>query len=320
MGISVVGVTKGVLGDVKIASAMKKSGITIFGDSRIENLERLRKFFGKNQPLIMLRSPMPGEVDRLVDICDISLNTGLKTIDRIEEVCLKKRLKHRVVVMVETDDEREGLTPDEVVVFCEHIVKNCKAVRLYGLGTNARCISDSGPTPESMGILLDLKEKVERATGINIPLISGGNSSSWNLVDEGRVPYGVNQLRIGEAILLGHETVNYRPITGAHTDAFILEAQIIEVKKKNGTVDRVILALGLQDVDKSNIYPLDPDLYVKGQSSDHTILGIKETGSRKNINSFLTLQTGDIISFRLNYFGLMSCMTSPFVKRKYIEG
>ena len=27
----------------------------------------------------------------------------------------------------------------------------------------------------------------------------------------------------------------------------------------------------------------------------------------------------NIISFNLNYFGLLSCMNSPFVKRKYIK-
>jgi ornithine racemase len=320
MGISVAGVTKCVLGDVKIASVMKNSGITVFGDSRIENLERLRKFFGKNQSLIMLRNPMLSEIERLVDICDISLNTGLRTIDKIEEICLKKNLKHSVIVMVETDDEREGLLSEEVSDFCKYVVKNCRAVSLYGLGTNARCISNNGPTPESMRILLDLKKEVKRATGIDLQVISGGNSSSWNLIDGRMVPPGVNQFRIGEAIFLGHETVNYRPIKGAYQDAFVLEAQVIEVKRRNDRIVRIILALGLQDVDRNNICPCNPDLYIISQSSDHTILGIKEPQSSKEINSFLTLETGDIISFKLNYFGLMSCMTSPFVKKKYIEG
>ncbi len=31
-------------------------------------------------------------------------------------------------------------------------------------------------------------------------------------------------MRIGEAILLGHDTVSYKPIKGAFTDSFLLEA------------------------------------------------------------------------------------------------
>ncbi len=59
-GISAVAVTKCVLGSIRIAEAIKKSGISIFGDSRLENLLNLREHFGSGQELIMLRSPMPG--------------------------------------------------------------------------------------------------------------------------------------------------------------------------------------------------------------------------------------------------------------------
>jgi len=30
------------------------------------------------------------------------------------------------------------------------------------------------------------------------------------------------------------------------------------------------------------------------------------------------LNVGDIVKFRLDYFGLLSCMTSPFVVKKYV--
>jgi len=320
LGISVVGVTKCVLGDVKIAEAMRKSGITIFGDSRLENLERLREFYGQEQPLMMLRSPMLSEIERLVEVCNISLNTQLKTIEMIENTCREKGIGHHIIVMVETDDRREGLLPEDVVGFCKYIVQNYKAVKLYGLGTNARCVEKNGPNPESLKILLDLKQKIIKDTGINIPIISGGNSSSWSLIEKEIIPGGVNQVRIGEAILLGHETVGYKPIKGAFTDAFLLEAQIIEVKRRNGRVYEIILALGLQDVNSSNISCCDSDLYIIGQSSDHTILGIKKAKSRKNEDNYLKLETGEIVSFNLNYFGLLSCMTSPFVKKRYIEG
>jgi predicted amino acid racemase len=93
IGISVVGVTKCMLGDTRIADVMKSSGINILGDSRLENLERLRNFYGKEQELMMLRSPMLDEVERIVEICDISLNTQLKTVKLIEKICIKKKYK-----------------------------------------------------------------------------------------------------------------------------------------------------------------------------------------------------------------------------------
>lgn len=317
-GISVAGITKGVLGDTGIAEAMKNSGIEILGDSRLKNLERLRNFYGSEQTLMMIRSPMPDEVERLVEVCDISLNTRLETVELINDACRRKKIKHRVIVMVETDDDREGLLPENVTGFCAQLVKNYKFIELYGLGTNARCITKNGPSPESFRILVSLHQKVKKATGIDVPVVSCGNSSSWNLLEQNMIPKGINQVRIGEAILMGHETVNYRPIKGACTDTFILEAQIIEVKKKNNRAYKIIIALGLQDVRSENILCCEPGLHIIAQSSDHTILGIKENRPSADKNGFLKLKYGSIISFRPDYFGVLSCMTSPFVKKRYI--
>jgi len=319
LGISVVGVTKCILGDVKIADAIKKSGVNVLGDSRLENLIRLRNFYGSKQQLMMLRSPMPSEIRDLVEICDISFNTQLKVVEIIEKICQEKGIKHRVVIMVETDDEREGLLPGEVINFCKQVTDNYRSVELYGLGTNARCVAKNGPDPESLRMLIDLSQEVMEVTGRSMPVISGGNSSIWNLIEEGLIPDGINQVRIGEAIFLGHNTVDYKPVKGAFTDCFLLEAEIIEVKKKDSEVYKIILALGIQDAISKNIYCCSPGLYIMGQSSDHTILGIEEDKSGKSRDDYLNLEAGDIISFNLDYFGLLSCMTSPFIKKSYIE-
>ncbi|MEA2015394.1 MAG: alanine racemase [Actinomycetota bacterium] len=319
-GISVVGVTKCVMGDLRVASEMKKAGIKILGDSRLKNLAKLRQFFGKEQSLMMLRSPMPAEIDRVVEICNVSLNTQLKTLKKIEEVCQKKKKVHNVLVMVETDDDREGLLPENVVNFCREMTDNFKNIRLYGLGTNARCVVENGPSRESLKILLDIKRKVLEATGINVPVISGGNSSIWNMIEKDTVPEGINQLRIGEAILLGHDTINYKPIKGAFTDTFLLEAQIIESKRRNKEVYKILLALGLQDVDSSNIECSNPDLKIKGQSSDHTVLEVKKDAASRYKSDSSRLETGDIVSLKLNYYGLMSCMSSPYIRKEYIKG
>ncbi len=190
LGVLVVGVTKCVLGDIKIAAAMKKSGVNIFGDSRLENLRKLRNFYGKGQQLMMLRGPMPSEIGELVEICDISLNTQLEVVRVIAEICQEKKIKHRIIVMVETDDQREGLLPGEVVDFCRQVVDNYRSVELYGLGTNARCITKNGPAPESLKMLKDLWEEVMKVTGRSMPIISGGNSSVWNLIEKGKIPEG----------------------------------------------------------------------------------------------------------------------------------
>ena len=108
--------------------------------------------------------------------------------------------------------------------------------------------------------------------------VSGGNSANidWALGtrDVGRI----NDLRLGESILLGREPLRRRPIAGLHTDAITLVAEVIESKVKpsrpwgriaqaafgeqplavdRGDVSQAILAVGHQDVDPAGLEPPD---------------------------------------------------------------
>ncbi|MCE5329336.1 alanine racemase [bacterium] len=338
-GISVVGVTKSILADISIVKILKKSGIKIFGDSRLLNLAKLRSYFGYGQELILLRTPMLTECEDLVEICDTSLQTELETVRLLSKICLRKKLIHNIIPMVETDDKREGIYPGEVMAFFDEIYKNHKNIKIIGLGTNARCLSKRKPTLRSINYLIDLRNKIEGLYGFKIPIISGGNSSLWKYIESEELPKDVNQVRIGEAIFIGNETSNYTIIKGAHNDCFMLEAEIIEVKEKKGETYKAILALGVQDVSCKHIKIQNPFYEIIGQSSDHTVLGLKKqyysindkdnlnfTGEdsigkeQNNKNEALSrkLNVGSIVKFRLDYFGLLSCMTSPFVVKKYI--
>ena len=59
-GIGVTGVTKSVLGSPRVAAALLHAGVTGLGDSRIGNIERMRRA-GITAPMTLIRSPMrPG--------------------------------------------------------------------------------------------------------------------------------------------------------------------------------------------------------------------------------------------------------------------
>ena len=135
----------------------------------------------------------------------------------------------------------------------------------------------------------------------------------------------INDLRLGEAILLGCETLHRQPIDGLHTDAITLCAEVIEAKLKpskpsgtiaqtafgeappvtdRGLVTQAILAVGQQDIDPSGLQaPTGID--VMGASSDHLIL---ESDISK-------LSVGAEVTFQLNYGALVRAMTSPFVAK-----
>lgn len=339
-GISVVGVTKSILADINIVKILKKSGIKVFGDSRLLNLGKLKDYFGFGQELVMLRTPMLSECEALVEICDTSLQTELETVKLLSIICSRKKITHNIMIMIEMDDRREGIYPTEVLNFFDTVYRNYKNINITGLGTNARCISKRKPTLKSIENLISLRNKIKEIYNYTIPLISGGNSSLWKYIDCGSLPGEVNQVRIGEAIFIGNETASYEKIEELHEDSFILESEVIEVKEKKGEIYKAILALGLQDVNCKHIKIKNPFYKIAGQSSDHTVLELKKefhylknNSSSSNIMpgynhfkksdvngkaSLMELNVGSIVSFKLDYFGLLSCMTSPFVIKKYI--
>ncbi len=74
---------------------------------------------------------------------------------------------------------------------------------------------------------------MEEKFGINLEIVSGGNSSSIHLLINNNMPEGITNLRIGESILLGRETAYGENINGTYQDAFKLICQVVECKKSH---------------------------------------------------------------------------------------
>jgi predicted amino acid racemase len=320
-GIAVTGVTKAVVGSVPVARALLAAGVRGLGDSRVENVEALRAA-GVTAPITLIRTPMLSQVERVVAAVDVSHNTEVVVLRRLSAAAVSQGRVHGVVLMVESGDLREGILPADLLGVV-HEVAALPALRLAGLGTNLACQSGVVPGAANMAALSALVDAVEAATGQPVELVSGGNSAS---LDWAFGPGGVgrvNELRLGEAILLGREALHRRPVEGLRTDAFTLVAEVIEAQRKptapwgeraqngfgerppsrdRGEVHQAILALGRQDVDPAGLVP-PPGTEVLGASSDHLVL---DAGRHP-------LAVGDEVRFGVDYSALLAATTSPFV-------
>ena len=326
-GISVTGVTKAGLGSPHIADAYLGAGIRTLGDSRIENIETMRHARIAAQ-MVLIRSPMLSQVDRVVATTDVSFNTELDVIAGLSTAARKSGRSHGVLLMVELGDLREGIMPSDV----DSVVRktlNLPNIVLRGIGTNLACRSGVSPDSSNMSQLSALADSLERTFGLNFDIVSGGNSANldWALgaVSTGRI----NNLRLGEALLLGRETLHRQPIEGLYTDAITLVAEVIEAKIKpsrpwgdiaqnafaekavvidQGDILQAILAIGRQDIDPQGLYP-PPGVKVIDASSDHLIV---QSVKHK-------LEVGKEITFQLNYSALTRAMTSSFVTKLYLH-
>ncbi|HEY8362212.1 MAG TPA: alanine racemase, partial [Tissierellaceae bacterium] len=199
-GIDVVGVTKVSNGSVDLAKAYIEGGVRILGDSRIENLKAYESLPVKK---MLIRIPMLSEAEDVVRYADISLNSEIEVIRALSREAEKIGKVHEIILMIDVGDLREGIYyENEVFETVEEILK-LKGVKLTGIGTNLTCFGAIIPSRENLGRLVDIKDKIERKFNISIEVISGGNSSSLCLIQKDEMPKGINQLRIGTALILG---------------------------------------------------------------------------------------------------------------------
>ncbi|HOJ88474.1 MAG TPA: alanine/ornithine racemase family PLP-dependent enzyme [Pseudothermotoga sp.] len=329
-GVEVVGVTKVSLGDPKIAQTMKDAGIRIIGESRIDNIVRLRKE-GIDGPFMMIRIPQKDDLPKTLDLCEYALVSELKTIEWMDEIAHEMGKSISVIYMVDVGDLREGAWYKDAVEEIAKAVKMAKKIQVVGVGTNLGCYGGVLPSERNLGILVQIRDIVEKKSSCELPIVSGGNTAALKLLEEGKLPFGVNQYRIGEAIFLGTDVTNNRQIQWLRQDAIVLEAQIIELKTKpsfpegetgqdafgrkpafvdKGIRRRAILALGEQDILSTGLRPLDNGAEVIHASSDHTIVDVSDVERR--------IEVGDTMRFTLSYGALLRAMTCPHVEKIYV--
>ncbi len=326
-GIGVTAVTKGVCGSPGIASALLAGGVRSLGDAHIANILRMRRS-GIAAEFMLIRSPMPSEIRQVVRFADLSVNTELSVIRLLSDEAVRQGKTHRVILMIELGDLREGILPHDVESVAAAVLA-LPGVELAGVGTNLTCLGNIAPNKASMNLLSELADRLQRRHGLELQFVSGGNSANYRWFVSTADLGLINHLRIGESMLLGRDTLTGQPIPGLHKDAFNLVAEVIEVKTKpmhprgvwsrplsghqggrsdRGNRRRALLAVGRQDVDCASITPRAGGTIV-GATSDHLVLST--TGER--------LDVGSQVSFDVGYQALLRAMVSPYVQKVHLS-
>jgi ornithine racemase len=327
-GINVVGVTKCICAEPIIVKILQDSGIQKLADSRLQNIIKLRQA-GFQGEVALLRIPMKSEALEAVQYADSSYHSEIDVIAEFNKAATKLKKVHKVILMIEVGDLREGIPPKDLDNIVEEVL-SFSTIKLQGLAMNVGCYGGVLPSYQNTSLLVNLRKHIETKYRIALPVISGGSTSSLYLLKDGSLPTEINELRVGEAFFLGIYSSYDIPILGTYQDAFKLEAEIIEIREKpslptgetnkdafgetpkmidKGMRRRAICALGRQDVYIKGIFPCMPGVEIIGASSDHLIVEITEVKR--------TLQVGDVLSFSTNYGGLLSLMTSPYVMKQF---
>lgn len=328
--IKLTAVVKGFAGDLKVFKAYQEAGIKSIADSRIENIKKFRKA-GYEDEILMLRIPMPSEIEEIVPYIDASLVSEARTAELISKAAKAANKIIDLVIMVDIGDRREGILAADLVELAQKI-ESLPGVKLKGIGTNLGCFAGIIPDQKNTENLIELKKEVENKLETKLDILSAGNTATLKLLKDQQLAAEISNLRIGEGILLGTDIINQSLLSGFNHYNFRLQAEIVELKEKpsnpegemafdgqgrgqiikdKGLRKRAILAVGKQDIDYQGLYPELEGVEVLGASSDHLITDVTETDQK--------LEVGDILNFKMNYSSMLRAMTSQYVTKNYID-
>lgn len=327
--IKVWGVTKGVSANPSVASAMIEGGCAGLADSRMANIRKMR-LFGIREPMMLLRIPMPGEMSEIASLADISLISMPESVELLDRACAGEKRSVGIIIMIDLGDLREGIWPDETAVMAEAVQKSPR-LRCLGVGSNLGCLSGVLPTVKNLSLLVSIAREFESLLGYPLEVVSGGATSSLPLVENGSMPKGINQLRIGEAILLGTDVSGGRDIPYLSRDAIRISAEVVELRSKpsipvgetgadafgqkpvfedRGIRRRAIAAIGRQDTRPEGLCPVEKGITIIGASSDHLTLDVEDYEG--------TIRPGDLLTFSPDYGAMLAATTSAYVKTRII--
>ncbi len=331
-GCSLMIVTKALCADQTVVKMIAEHPeVNYLADSRVQNIKKNYQTIKANgKESVLLRLPMASEIEEVVKYVDISFNSEMTTLEMLNEEASKQDKVHKVVLMIDVGDLREGIffQNEEEIIETASKIQAMTNVELFGVGVNLTCYGAIIPKNDNLSIICDFAEKIEAATGAKLSMISGGNSSSIYLVGKGELPEKINNLRLGEAFLLGNDTAYGQILPGTVDDALVVEAQIVELKEKpslpigevgvdafgqkpyyedRGIIKRAIIGIGQQDMTADSMYPIDERIDVLGASSDHMLLDVTKADYK----------VGDIVSFKLGYGSVLKAATSEYVAKAY---
>lgn len=321
-GISVVGVVKPCQDFDPIVDLYDQSSLACLGISKVHAAKRLAGAIHK--PLMLTCVPRPDLADDVVRYCDISLNSEMDTITQLAEAARCKQTRHSVLLMVEVGDLREGVLPEDVLPMVSRIrALEDWGIRFAGIGANYGCVNGVLPNFENIGLIDGLVTQMSDGLGVTPDIVSLGGSVVLDWLDRHGLPPSVNQIRVGEPLLLGTLSGAQKIYTTLHDDALDFEAVIVELKSKpsfpagektgdafgvcrepedRGIRTRAILDFGVVDTDPASLISTVPGLSIITSNSDYTVVDITECNFPYHV--------GDRIKFKLTYKSMLQCFTS----------
>lgn len=323
-------VTKMLCGNLDYLNILLDLGIKQVCDSRASNLEKI-KSINPEVETIYIKPPPSHSISKIVEFADYSFNTEYDTIHSLAQAASAMGKVHKVIIMVELGELREGVLGEDLIDFYESIFK-LPGIEVAGIGTNLTCMYGVLPNRDKLMQLCLYKQLIEAKFNKSIPYVSGGASVTIPLIHTKSLPSGINHFRVGETLYLGTDVYHNTSFEGMHQDVFKFYAEIIELTEKPAVPDgtlgcnlkgetptfseedssacsyRALIDAGLLDVEPEHLLPTDSRTRIVGASSDMFVVDLGDNPAGYAV--------GDLLEFRVNYMGILRIMNSDYIDKR----
>lgn len=327
-------VSKMLSGNKAYLTELLKFDITQICDSRVSNLKMI-KSINPNIETIYIKPPAKRAIPGIVKYADISMNTEFETIKLLSKEAKKQNVTHKIIIMIELGELREGVMGDDFMAFYESVFR-LENIKVIGVGANLSCLYGVLPNHDKLIQLSLYKLLIEAKFNKQISYVSGGSSVTIPLIFQNLLPKGINHFRVGESLFLGTDVYNNKPFKKMNSDVFRLYSEIIELTEKptvpigelgtnvegvdyeidmskiGNTTNRAIIDIGLLDVETNHLELIDKTLKIVGASSDMIVIDLN-----KNKNKY---KVGDLIEFKLDYMGILRIINSKYIEKRIKNG
>ena len=323
-------VTKLLCGNKLYLKEVLELGIQEVCDSRLSNLKKIKELNPDIQT-VYIKPPPKRSIKNVVKYADVSFNSESSTIQLLSEEAVRQNKVHRVTIMIELGDLREGIMGENLIGFYRKVF-DLPNIEIVAIGANLNCLHGVMPSQDKLIQLSLYKQLVEATFHKKIQWVTGGTSVTLPLLLKRQVPKSINHFRIGETLYFGKNLETGKAIRGMKTGVLRLYTEILEITEKpkvpigelaenpHGEVYevneedygkmsyRAIIDIGSLDILPEYLIPDDPELEITSASSDMLIIDLGNT--KRNY------KVGGIISFKLKYMGALHLLNSDYIEKR----
>src|SRR5690606_12289361 len=152
-------VTKILCGNELFIREVLELGIKEVCDSRLSNLKKIKEINPKVQT-VYIKPPPPKNIAKVIEYADVSFNSESSTIQHLSDEAVRQGKVHKITIMIELGDLREGIMGENLMSFYEKVT-NLPNIEITSIGANLNCLHGVMPSQDKLIQLSLYKELIE---------------------------------------------------------------------------------------------------------------------------------------------------------------